>query len=105
MVEIYPRLKDRPISHAWGGVVSVTVPRLPFVREIEPAVWAAGGYSGQGVALAPFVGKLLAEAALGRPGRLRPLVELPMPALPGATWLRRTLVTLAVWQGRLADRL
>ena len=67
----------------------------------RPAVWAAGGYSGQGVALAPFVGKLLAEAAQGRPERLRALTDLPIPPLPLATWLRRPLVTLAIWQGRL----
>ncbi len=105
LVEIYPQLASVPIAHGWGGIVSVTAPRLPFVREILPDVWAAGGYSGQGVALAPFVGKLLAEAAQGRTERIAPLAELPIPALPLATWLRRSLVTLAIWQGRVADRL
>lgn len=103
MLEIYPQLADAKIAHGWGGVVSVTAPRLPYVREIAPGVWAAGGYSGQGVALAPFVGKLLAEAALGRPQRLKAFTDLPIPALPLSTWLRRTLVTLALWRGRLSD--
>ena len=70
------------------------------MREIAPDVWAAGGYSGQGVALAPFVGKLLAEAALGRPERLDAFTDIPIPALPLATWLRRALITLAILQGR-----
>jgi gamma-glutamylputrescine oxidase len=104
LAEIYPQLKDVGIAHGWCGVVSVTVPRLPFVREISPAVWAAGGYSGQGVALAPLVGKLLAEALRGRPERLKPFSDLRMPPLPLATWLRRSMVTLAIWQGRLTDR-
>ena len=105
IIEIYPQLAEAKIAHGWGGVVSVTAPRLPYVREIAPGVWAAGGYSGQGVALAPFVGKLLAEAALGRPERLRVFTELPIPALPLATFLRRALVTLALWRGRLSDRM
>lgn len=105
LLEIYPQLAGATLVHGWGGVVSVTAPRLPFVREIFPNVWAAGGYSGQGVALAPFVGKLLAEAAQGSTERVSLLAELPIPALPLATWLRRSLVTLAIWRGRLADRL
>jgi hypothetical protein len=32
------------------------------------------------------------------------LAELPIPKLPLATWLRRSLVTVAIWRGRLADR-
>ena len=104
LLEIYPQLADATIAHGWGGIVSVTAPRLPFVREILPDVWAGGGYSGQGVALAPFVGKLLAEAAQGRTERISVLAELPIPPLPLATWLRRSLVTLAIWRGRIADR-
>lgn len=105
LLEIYPQLAGTPIAHGWGGIVSVTAPRLPYVRGIAPGVWAAGGYSGQGVALAPLVGKLLAEAALGRPERLQAFVDIPIPALPTAMWLRRALVSLAIVQGRLSDRL
>jgi gamma-glutamylputrescine oxidase len=106
LLEIYPRLRDVPIVHAWGGVVSVTAPRLPYVREMAPAVWAAGGYSGQGVALAPLFGKLLAEAVRGRADhRLSALTDLPIPRLPGLTFIRRGMVSLAILQGRIKDRL
>ena len=53
---------------AGAAIVSVTAPRLPFVREIFPGVWAAGGYSGQGVALAPFVGKAAGGGGAGPDG-------------------------------------
>ena len=59
----------------------------------------------QGVALAPFVGRLLAEAVGGRPERLHALTELPIPALPRATWIRRAMVGLAIWGGGISDRL
>lgn len=104
LVEVYPQLRDATLTHGWGGIVSVTAPRLPFVREIAPGVWAGGGYSGQGLALAPYLGKLMAEAALGRPERLSAFVSLPIPPLPLATWARRLVVTFALWRGRMADR-
>ena len=105
LVEIYPQLKSAPIAHGWGGIVSVTQPRLPFVREIEPAVWAAGGYSGQGVALAPFVGKLLADAARGHGERLQAFTGIKIPPVPDSTWLRRIIAAVAIAHGRLSDRL
>lgn len=105
LVEVYPQLKQVELVLGWSGVVSVTAPRLPYVREIASAVWAAGGYSGQGVVLAPFLGKLLADAACGRPERLSAFAQLPLPPLPRSTWLRRLLIALALMRGRLADRL
>ncbi len=105
VLEIYPQLAGAPIAHGWGGVVSVTAPRLPYVREIAPDVWTAAGYSGQGVALAPLMGQLLAEAVRGKTERISLVSDFSIPRLPLATWLRRTLVTLALWRGRIADRL
>jgi len=105
LIEVYPHLRAAELTHGWSGTVSVTAPRLPYVREIAPDVWAAGGYSGQGVALAPFIGKLMAEAALGRPERLSAFTSIPIPPLPLMTWARRLAVALALWRGRMADRL
>ncbi len=105
LLEVYPQLAKATITHGWGGIVSVTAPRLPYLREIAPQVWAAGGYSGQGVALAPYLGKLMAEAAQGRPERLSTFASLPIPPLPLAQWMRRPLVTFALWRGRMVDRL
>lgn len=112
--EIYPQLKGIGIVHGWSGVVTVTAPRMPFVREVQPGVWAAGGYSGQGVALAPYVGKLLAENALGATGRnangealeqLKLYTRLAIPQIADWGWLRRALVSAALLQGRIKDRL
>jgi gamma-glutamylputrescine oxidase len=104
LLEVYPQLSKATLTHGWSGIVSVTGPRLPFVREIAPGVRAAGGYSGQGVALAPYIGKLMAEAALGRPERLAAFASIPIPPLPAPGWMRRLVVSAALWRGRLADR-
>jgi gamma-glutamylputrescine oxidase len=74
------------------------------VREIAPKVWAASGYSGQGVALAPLVGKLMAAAALGRPEPLSALTGLPIPPFPTPSWIRTPLVSLEILRGRITDR-
>lgn len=103
LLDVYPQLSGVGIAHGWGGIVTVTYPRLPFVREIRPGIWAAAGFSGQGVALAPFVGKLLAEKLSGRRDRLADFTSLPIPPVPGWTPLRRLLVSAALWHGRRGD--
>jgi len=57
LARIYPDLANTPIDYAWGGRLAITLTRLPFIRRLRPGVYAAGGYSGQGVAIAPFTGK------------------------------------------------
>src|SRR5690606_35086553 len=42
IAEVYPNLKDVEITHAWGGYVGITMPRMPFVREVMPRVLSIG---------------------------------------------------------------
>jgi len=103
--EIYPQLKDVAISHAWGGSVAITLSRLPFVREVMPKVLSIAGFSGQGVALAPFAGKLVAEAFSGKRERLKLFEDLAIPAFAGGPLLRQPLLTLAMAFYALRDRI
>jgi gamma-glutamylputrescine oxidase len=103
--EVYPQLKDIAISHAWGGSVAVTLPRLPFVREVMPKVLSVGGFSGQGVALAPYAGKLVAEAFSGDRERLKLFEDIAMPAFAGGAHLRQPLLTLIMAYYALRDRI
>ena len=102
--EIYPSIKDIEITHGWGGFVGITVPRKPFVREVMPNVISAGGYSGHGVMLANFVGKLYAETVAGNRDRLNLLKELKIPAFPGGARFRTPLLFLALNWFALRDR-
>ncbi len=103
--EVYPQLKDVAISHAWGGSVAVTLPRLPFVREVMPNVLSVAGFSGQGVALAPFAGKLVAEAFGGSRERLKLFEDFAIPAFAGGALLRQPLLSLAMAFYALRDRI
>ena len=104
IAEIYPALKDVEITHGWGGYVGITVPRKPFVREVMPNVISAGGYSGHGVMLANFVGKLYAETVAGNRDRLKLFEELKIPAFPGGRRFRSPMLFLALSWFALRDR-
>jgi gamma-glutamylputrescine oxidase len=105
MSEVYPQLADVEITHAWGGSVGITLPREPFVREVQPGVTAMGGYSGHGVMLSNFTGKMWAEAVCGNRDRLYLFKELAVPPFPGGRRFRKSLLTLALSWYALLDRL
>ncbi len=102
--EVFPKLKQIALSHYWGGTVAITVERMPFIRDIMPGVTYCGGYSGHGVMMAPFVGKLYAESVCGKSDRINLLKDLHISAFPGGSWLRRPLLFLAMQWFALMDR-
>jgi gamma-glutamylputrescine oxidase len=105
ITQLYPALKDVEITHGWGGYVGITMPRKPFVREVMANVIFAGGYSGHGVMLANFIGKLYAETAAGNRDRLKFFEDLKIPPFPGGRRLRTPLLFLALNWFALRDRI
>lgn len=105
MLRVFPQLADSRIDHAWGGVLGITLTRLPFVRRLSQRVLVSAGYSGQGVALAPLFGKILAEAVAGQLARFDLLERLPVPAFPGGRALRYPLMVAGLSYYALRDRL
>ncbi|MGR4865333.1 NAD(P)/FAD-dependent oxidoreductase [Caulobacter sp. LARHSG274] len=104
MLKVYPQLADVAVTHAWGGTLGITVHRSPYVRELAPGVRIAAGYSGQGVMLAPWFGKLLADAALGDTEGVDLLARLPVPPFPGGRLLRWPLTVAGLSWYALRDR-
>jgi len=105
MLKVYPDLAEVEVTHAWGGTLGITVHRAPFVRELAPGARIAAGYSGQGVMLAPWFGKLLADAALGEGEGVELLAKLPTPPFPGGRLLRWPLTVAGLSWYALRDRL
>lgn len=103
--EIYPDLADVEITQAWGGSVGITMPRLPFVREVMPGVTAIGGYSGHGVMLSNYCGKLYADLVCGGSDDLEALRALDIKPFPGGRRFRKPLLFLALTWFSLRDRL
>jgi gamma-glutamylputrescine oxidase len=105
VTEVYPQLKDVTFTHGWGGTVGITLPRTPFVREVMPNVTSIGGYSGHGVMLANYCGRLYAENLLGKANDLALFRSLKVPPFPGGTSLRAPLLFLALTWFALMDKI
>ncbi|MET0257089.1 MAG: FAD-binding oxidoreductase [Methylobacterium sp.] len=105
IADVYPHLADVGITHAWGGSVAVTMTRMPYVAEPEPGLTTIGGFSGHGVLLSHFTGRLYAERVAGNRDRLAEFEDLRIPAFPGGTALRKPLLFLAMTWFALRDRL
>lgn len=104
IAEIYPKLQAMELTHCWGGTVAITVERMPYVHDVMPGVTYCGGYSGHGVMMAPFLGKLYAETVLGKTERLERFKDLDISRFPGGTALRKPLLFLAMNWFALLDR-
>ncbi|MDH3806539.1 MAG: FAD-binding oxidoreductase, partial [Gammaproteobacteria bacterium] len=105
MLELFPQLSDAGIDYAWGGTLSVTVNRLPHLGRLQPNLFFAQGYSGHGVAISNFAGKIIAEAIAGTAGRFDVMASLPIHTFPGGTLLRYPGMVLGMLFFSLRDRL
>ncbi len=105
MLQLFPQLDDARIDFAWGGTLSITVKRLPHVGRLEPNLYFGQGYSGHGVSIANFTGKVIAEAIAGTAGRFDVMASLPVRTFPGGTLLRYPGMVLAMLYYSIVDRL
>ena len=95
----------RPSSQLWGGTLGITANRLPFIAALDETRLTAGGFSGQGVAMATEAGKLMALHVLGAPEGFRTFASLRHTAFPGGGALRHPILVLAMSWYALRDRL
>ena len=105
LARVYPELAGVRVDHAWGGTLAVTATRLPYVADLGDGVFAAGGYSGHGLALSGLAGKAIAEAICGDRTRLGLLGKLPVPALPGGRMFGGLMATGGMMWAAAMDRL
>lgn len=103
MLTVFPQLENVATEYAWSGDVGITRTRMPHFGRLGPRVLFAYGYSGQGVALSGFGGKLMAEAATGKPERFDVFARVPAKKFPGGTMLRKPLIAAALFAFKIAD--
>ena len=101
---VFPQLANVEIDYAWGGLVSITMTRLPHVGRLGE-LYFAHGYSGQGVLIPALVGKVLTEAMAGSAERVDVLASIAPPEFPGGVALRSPLHVLGMLWYALRDRL
>jgi gamma-glutamylputrescine oxidase len=102
---VFPQLAGVRFDFAWGGTLSITPTRMPYLREVAPGCFNASGFSGLGVVLAPYAGKIIAEALGGGPDAFQAFAGVPVPKFPGGPALRWPTLVAAMSYYALRDRL
>ncbi len=105
IAKVFPTLADVPFDHIWSGHVAVTRDRFPDLGWIGEDVLYAQGFSGHGVALSGFSGRLIAEAIDGDPTRFRQIAAHRARRFPGGEAMRAPLAALAMFWYTLRDLL
>jgi gamma-glutamylputrescine oxidase len=104
MLDVFPQLGGKRIDYGWGGMLAITMLRLPHLGRTGN-VFFAHGYSGMGVAITGIAGKLIAEAMAGTAERFDVFAGIPHRTFPGGTLLRHPLLVLAMLWYVLRDKL
>jgi len=64
MLSVFPELAAVRIAYAWSGRVAFTMDEMPHAGRLEDAYYAAG-YGGHGIAMAAWLGALIARRIAG----------------------------------------
>ena len=81
MVAIFPQLDGARIDYAWGGLVGMTLDRVPHAG-LRDGVHYSLGYNGHGVQMATYMGRQMVEVIDGHPDA-NPWKALRFRAVPG----------------------
>ncbi len=104
MLHAFPQLAGKRIDYGWGGMLAITMSRLPHMGRMGN-IFFAHGYSGQGVAVTGIAGKLIAEALAGTAERFDIFAQIRHQTFPGGTLFRHPLLVAAMLWYALRDRL
>jgi gamma-glutamylputrescine oxidase len=104
LLKVMPQMRRARLDYVWGGLVSITMNRMPHIGRIGD-LFFAHGYSGLGVLLPALTGKVLVEAMAGAAERFDVLASIAPPEFPGGAALRSPLYVLGMLWYALRDRL
>ena len=93
LTQIFPNLSDCGIDYCWLGNVAFTTSRLPVIFEHDKVFYAAG-YAGSGTVWARWMGRKVAETALGignRPSIFSSPPPARLPFYDGRPWFMPTI--------------
>ena len=88
MRSMFPELAATRVAYAWSGTVGFTRDQFPHAGTTREGLHYAAGYCGHGVAMATYLGALIARRIAGET-LAHPLVDRPWPAIPlfgGTPW-------------------
>jgi glycine/D-amino acid oxidase-like deaminating enzyme len=101
LLEYFPGLEGKRITHAWGGPIDASPLHLPAVlSQRHGRAFAAAGYTGNGVGPSNLMGRVLASLALDRRDEhtALALVDPSLPRVPPEPfhWLGGEAIRLGI---------
>jgi gamma-glutamylputrescine oxidase len=105
MLRVYPQLKNTSIDYTWGGKIGVTVNRVPQLGKISKNVFYSQGYSGHGVNVTHFAGRIMAEAVAGTFESFDVFANIDPVIIPGAHMFGNQMMALGILYYQIKDRL
>ena len=102
--KVYPSLKDMKVDYIWGGLIALTMNRVPDIGMINDKVFYAHGFSGHGVAFTGIAGKIIAENMIGEKTReLEAFEKIKHRNFPGGRLFRMPLLVTISSMQRMMD--
>jgi gamma-glutamylputrescine oxidase len=105
MLDVFPQLSDLSITHAWGGLVDITLNQAPDFGRLQQNIYYLQGFSGHGLAMSGIAGKLAAEAIAGDAERFDIFARIKHRRFPGGALLRKPAAALGLLYYRMLDLL
>jgi gamma-glutamylputrescine oxidase len=102
---VFPQLANARVEYLWGGNVDISRNRAPHFGRLTENILYAQGFSGHGVALTGFAGKIVAAAIAGQAERFDVFASIPHARFPGGRTFRVPALLLATTWFRLRDML
>ena len=103
--QTFPQVADAELERAWGGSVAITQSRFPNLSREGARVYCAQGFSGHGLALSGFAGKVIAEAICGDTEKFDIFARIRHRRFPGGPALRAPLLVVGLLYYRMRDLL
>lgn len=97
MLGVLPQLSDARISHSWLGTLGFTRDHVPRVGRDRHGVHFAVGYSGSGVAMAPYLGWRVAQKVLATSEAACGFDKLDLDPVPMRFGLPLALPFVEMW--------
>lgn len=107
MRQTFPELESVGVAHRWTGTLGFTFRHQPHVGRRDGVIFALG-YSGNGVALSPWLGRKAALMALARPEGATAFLETAFETrpyrrlMPGNMWLASLMQRPIDWRENAA---
>ena len=101
MRSVYPQLGDVGIDYRWSGLMAYCLHKMPLIGEIQPGIWSATGFGGQGLNTTAMAGILISSAIANDDQRWRDFT--PYSARWAGGVAGRAGVQLSYWAMQMRD--